>query len=101
MPSSGVCPVCERRVRKRKGSDLRVLHYINETGLFGYELKKCRGADQHGSRPGWSTIQDGKKTGIRCQACDKRVRETKDFRPVKHLDAQGRECAGWRANRKG
>ncbi|MES0838385.1 hypothetical protein [Nocardiopsis tropica] len=100
MASSGVCPVCERRVRKRKNSDLRVLHYINETALFSYTLKKCRGSDPHGTRPGRATIQDAKKTGIRCQACNKRVPQTKDFRPTKHLDAQGRECAGWRDNRK-
>lgn len=99
MASSGMCPVCDRRVRQRKGSGLRITHYINETRWFSYELKPCRGGDPRGSFPSAATIADGKKTGICCPCCERRVDETRDFRPVKHQGPDGRDCPGWRDNR--
>lgn len=102
MANSGVCPVCDRRVRQRKdGSGLRTLHYINETRWWSYELKPCRGSTTDGSVPSPMTIADGKKTKIRCPCCNRRVRETDDFRPRKHIGPDGKkDCAGWRANKR-
>ncbi len=96
-----MCPFCQRRVRKRKDNpDLRLLHYVNVSHVFSFKLKKCQGCDPNGCNPGWSTIQDGKKSGIRCQACGKRVKETKTFLPVKHTDQRGAVCPGWRDNQR-
>lgn len=99
-PSPGVCPACERRIRTRKNSDLRIMHYINETYFFGYKLKPCKGADLNGYTPSWSTIQETKRTAphIRCLCCGKKVDKRVDFRPAKHRDRNGRICRGWSDN---
>lgn len=105
MASPGVCPVCERRIRKRQdGSGLRIMHYINEIPSFfgGYELKRCKGATLEGTTPSPATIADSKKWGIRCPYphCGKRVKETADFRPTKHAGPDGKDCRGWLDNKR-
>lgn len=77
------------------------MHYVNVTAFFGYELKPCAGAAPGGVWPGPEVIADGKKTGIRCPACEKRVKETKDFRPAKHYKpGTTKECPGYTQNKR-
>ncbi len=77
------------------------MHYVNVTKLIGYELKPCRGATPEGIRPTAAVIADGKKSGIQCPACDRRVPETKDFRPKKHCSpGTTKDCPGYTHNKR-
>lgn len=103
MVSKRVCPICERRVALRQdGSGLRLLHYINDTRAFSYELKVCKGSHRYGSTPTGAMIAQAKKDApdMTCPYCNQKVRKTKDFRPRKHVDKDGRDCTGWKHNRR-
>ncbi|WP_017559885.1 hypothetical protein [Nocardiopsis baichengensis] len=97
-PSARVCPYCERRVALRKDGS-RQRHFINDTYFWAsYTLKECRGSDPRGAVPSGAAIARTRGRTMLCPGCDRWVKTSKSFRPLKHQDRNGRDCKGWSHN---